>query len=203
MKLITAWFLMLVVSMPAFAAGERSFGAFELLGKEWFVVSLSDVEAAKGVVHDGDRLEFKVAEQEISQRRFQTLWTDALSSSGADIQLHRFGTDMKTFFGAIKGPLEQGDYLALERQGKVAVLTINHYEHAILSGEFMDMVVAALTDRIAPIPVLRQGLTNEISQLDRRKLERRFTNEDVSLGRVNQTARWLRYDNDNSSVSQL
>lgn len=195
--------LFALVSSPAFAVNERSYGSFELLGKPWFIVSMSDASSSGVSLRDGFRLEFKVVEEEIAPRRFQSLWLDALTSSGANVNLQAHSEDLQVFFDAIRGPLLEGDYLALEAQGDTTVMTINHYEHARLDGDFLSMFVASLTDRIAPVPVLRNGLLNEIPSDDRQSLERRFMQQDVSLSRVSQTARWLRYDHGGARLSSL
>jgi len=193
MKKWSIFCLLFVAAFPSLGWGaERSYGSFEVLGKPWFIVSMSEA-AQSDDVNPGFRFEFKVTEDQVSPRRFRTLWLDALTSSGADVNLHAHSADLNLFFDAIRGELLKGDHLALEFQGDSTIMTINHYEHARMDGQFMALFIDSLTDRIAPIPALRDGLLNQISSNQRRQLEKDFMSQDVSLARVTKTARWLRY----------
>ncbi|MFK4753812.1 hypothetical protein [Oceanobacter antarcticus] len=208
MKRISVLMMLLVLTTPVLAAGEQTYGYFELLGKSWFLVALNDVESVsegavtEGAVTEGTRLELKVVEDEVSPRRFRQLWMDALAAAATSHNLSHFQQDLDTFFSAIKGPLLKGDNLSLELQDDATVLMINHYDHAHLSPDFLALLVDSLTARIAPIPQLRQGLLGLLEPQQMSTLETAFHAEEIPLQRISQTSRWLRFPG-KTRVSQL
>ncbi|MDP2504902.1 MULTISPECIES: hypothetical protein [unclassified Oceanobacter] len=204
MKRISVLVMFLILATPAFAAGERTYGNFEVLGKSWFLVALNNTaESGKqGTVTEGTRLELKVVEDEISPRRFRQLWMEALASAGTTHKMADYQQDLDRFFSSVKGALLKDDRISLELQSGDTVLVINHYDHAHLSAEFMSLLVDSLTARIAPIPQLRQGLLGLIEPEQMIALENEFHAEEIPLQRISQTSRWLRFPS-KTRVSQL
>lgn len=202
MKRILSVLIFLMVASFAQAKGNLAIGAFEILDKEWFLVSLSqsspDTLSSPRV---GTRLELKAMADDISPRRFRQLWQDALAVSESGDIWREYATDFEIFFQVIQAPLIRGDHLVLEQSDQSVVVSINHYEHARLSSGFLAMVLKTLTARIAPIPELKQGLLAQLPDDEQKRLANEFANGEVSLQRISETARWLRIPK--SPVSQL
>lgn len=203
MKHILTVVAFLMVSVFAQAKGNVAIGSFEILDKEWFIVSLSQPDAAgMAIPRAGTRLELKAIADDISPRRFRQLWRDALAVSESGDIWHDFSTDFETFFDVVQAPLLNGDHLVLEQSDNSVIVSVNHYEHARLSNSFLGMVLKTLTARIAPIPELKQGLLAQLPETEQKRLSSAFATGDVSLQRISETARWLRIPK-SSGVSQL
>ncbi|MCY0964118.1 hypothetical protein [Parathalassolituus penaei] len=202
MKHVLTVLLCVLVTSVADAKSNLSIGSFEILDKEWFVVSLSQSSPDNfAQPRVGTLFEMKALADDISPRRFRQLWQDALAvNESADIW-HKYSRDFDLFFQVVQAPLIKGDHLVLEQGEDSVVVSVNHYEHARLSAGFLGMVLQTLTARIAPIPELKQGLLAQLPEAEQKRLSSEFSNGEVSLQRIGETARWLRFPK--STVSQL
>lgn len=181
------------------AADLKGVGLFETLDKPWFATAL--YVGGRGQQRDAvpakepwqslpQRLELKVVEDGISQRRFRQLWQDALSAVSTESLTAT--KDISRFLNAVKGPLKQHDYLVLKQEKDHVSLTINYYEHARLSVDFLRALVGVLTAKIAPVPALKHGLLGKLPKERMRVIQRTLDQGEPSLHRIAQTARWLR-----------
>lgn len=181
--------LSLFLSFSANAASLQGVGVFETLNKPWFMVGLYSSNSQPDIV---DRLELRVMEEKISQHRFRKLWVEALAVSHHESVWQKHANEFELFFSILHGPLKLNDQLVLEREGEEAVLSINLREHARFSAEFIDVLATSMTGKIVLSPELRAGLLGEISSKERRDLLRDYDRLSPSLGRISETARWLR-----------
>ncbi|MBM97314.1 MAG: hypothetical protein CMI09_15860 [Oceanospirillaceae bacterium] len=197
-------FLLCVLACDAFALGAPRVGEFEILGKTWFLVGLTNAdELAGGVtVRNGTRLEMKVATDKVSPRRFRQMWLDAMAVAQGEATWATYEQEFDTFFNLVKAPLKQGDIVGFERTDSGVSVTINHYEHANLAHGFLEMMVQSLTARIAPVPGVKQGLLGELPADQQKQLAKAFQQDEISLQRISETSRWLRFPS-KAQFSQL
>lgn len=197
-------FLLCVLACDAFALGAPRVGEFEILGKTWFLVGLTNAdELAGGVtVRNGTRLEMKVATDKVSPRRFRQMWLDAMAVAQGEATWSTYEQEFDTFFNLVKAPLKQGDIVGFERTDSGVSVTINHYEHANLAHGFLEMMVQSLTARIAPVPGVKQGLLGELPVDQQKQLAKAFQQDEISLQRISETSRWLRFPS-KAQFSQL
>jgi hypothetical protein len=202
MKSLVVVALLFAMSSWVQAGKDLAIGSFDILNKQWFVVSLSQYDANNPVIpHTGTRLELKTAAEDISPFRFRQLWQDALAvNESADIWTE-YATDFDTFFHIIQEPLLKGDRIELQQDEDSVAVVINHYEHARLSRGFLTMVLQSLTARISPVPALKQGLLAQLPEDEQKRLAKQLEDGDVSLQRIGETSRWMRFPK--SRVSQL
>lgn len=201
MKRLLIMVLLFTASQLSWAAPSRAIGSFEILDKQWFVVALTQADAEHPEkTHMGTRLELKAVD-EVSPRRFRQLWQDALAVNESATIWQDYEADFDTFFNLVQEALLPGDRVAFQQDEESVAVIINHYEHARLSKGFLSMVLASLTARIAPIPSLKQGLLAQLPQDEQKRLYTEFSSGDVSLQRIAQTSRWMRFPK--SRVSQL
>jgi len=186
--------LLLFCSAQTWAADPQGIGMFQTLDKPWFVVALY----ADGRPDDDGRpmvpqkLELRVVEDSISVRRYRKLWQDVFAVAQEREVWQTYAGDLQAFFQLIKGPLEMNDQLVIEQRAEATVVSINYREHAVLSPGFLPLLVNTLTARIAPVPELRNGLLGELPEDETRSLMRQFDKSEPTLGRISETARWLR-----------
>ncbi|MCH2040221.1 MAG: hypothetical protein MK185_06265 [Saccharospirillaceae bacterium] len=201
-----ALFLLLTMTftLAVQAADLKGVGLFETLDKPWFVAALytqdryerDDLSSKESGSIAAEtpalpmRLEFKVVESSISQRRFRQLWTDALSVIDQDSLQGQ--QDFVRFLGAVRGSLRQYDHIVLKQQKDHVSLSINYHEHARLSADFLNTLVTVLTAKIAPVPALKHGLLGKLPKDTLRGIQRTFDRGEPTLHRISQTARWLR-----------
>lgn len=181
--------LLLSFSFSASAANLQGVGVFETLNKPWFMVGLY-VEHSQPEVTN--RLELRVIEEKISQQRFRQLWVDALSIAHKDNVWERHVDEFEQFFSVLQGPLKLNDQLVIERQLDESILKINLREHARFSAEFMDVLATSMTGKIVLSPKLKAGLLGELPRKETESLMRNYERMSPSLGRIAETARWLR-----------
>ncbi|WP_420591312.1 hypothetical protein [Bacterioplanoides sp.] len=210
-----ALFLLLTMTFASVtsAADLKGVGLFETLDKPWFATALYTQDRYERLDLSGEqadsedtaetpalpmRLEFKVVEASISQRRFRQLWIDALSAVDHDsLQGHQ---DFTRFLGAVKGSLQQHDYLVLKQEKDHVSLSINYHEHARLSADFLNTLVTVLTAKISPVPALKHGLLGKLPKDTLRGIQRTFDHGEPTLHRISQTARWLRLPQQQSTT---
>ncbi len=192
-RLLTPLLLLLSFALPALGQSTelKGVGRFETLDNPWFLVALyGETDPQQRLV--ADKLELKVVEDKVSVRRFRQLWQDVFAVGADRQQWLRHSDDLSRFLELTRGPLKANDYVVIERQGNEAVVSINYREHARLSSEFLTLMVDTLTARIAPIPQLREGLLGMLPDAEQDQLVRQFIRGEPSLGRIGETARWLR-----------
>lgn len=193
MRLLTPLLLLLSFSCSALSQSTelKGVGRFETLDNPWFLVALyGETNQQDKLV--ADKLELKVVEEKVSVRRFRQLWQDVFAVGADRQQWLKHSNDLSRFLELTRGPLKTNDYVVIERQGDEAVVSINYREHARLSAEFLTLMVDTLTARIAPIPELREGLLGMLPDAEQDQLVRQFIRGEPSLGRISETARWLR-----------
>ncbi|MAK90977.1 MAG: hypothetical protein CMI08_15605 [Oceanospirillaceae bacterium] len=210
MRYLVGILFMAVVGL-AQATQLQGVGSFQILNEPVFVVGLfaQDNRFAAGQKQQNEaavaeKLEFKVVDDKISIRRYRQLWQDVFAvAQGRDVW-DAHSADLQTFFQVIKGPLVNNDQIVLERKDSATIVSVNYRQHAVLSAEFLDLMVSTLTARIAPVPELRAGLLGELPADESNDLLRQFDRSEPTLGRISQTARWLRIkEDDEPQVSQL
>ena len=210
MRYLVGILFMAVVGL-AQATQLQGVGSFQILNEPVFVVGLfaQDNRFAAGKKQQNEaavaeKLEFKVVDDKISIRRYRQLWQDVFAvAQGRDVW-DAHSADLQTFFQVIKGPLVNNDQIVLERKDSATIVSVNYRQHAVLSAEFLDLMVSTLTARIAPVPELRAGLLGELPADESNDLLRQFDRSEPTLGRISQTARWLRIkEDDEPQVSQL
>jgi len=208
--------MLMVVAFATHSADLKGVGLFETLDKPWFVTALY-VEDHYDQNHDDQgstpeqslptaqqrpiRLEFKVVEDRISQRRFRQLWQGVMAV--VQDQSLLLNPDFERFLSVIKGPLKQHDHIVLKREQDHVALHINYHQHARLSEDFLTDLVQVLTARIAPIPELKHGLMGKLSRAELRDIQQTFDRGEPSLHRISQTSRWLRQRNRDLSHARV
>ncbi len=189
------------------AADLQGVGMFQTLDKPWFLVALYTAQpGADEQQAQAEKLELKVVEDKISVRRYRQLWKEVFAVAQDRDVWQTYAGDLNNFFELIKGPLKANDQLVIEATTDATVVSINYREHARLSPGFLPLVVATLTARIAPIPELRDGLLGTLPEDRSRTLLRQMDKGEPTLGRISETARWLRHSRqftDDARISQL
>lgn len=181
--------LSLLFSFSANAANLQGVGVFETLNKPWFMVGLY-VDSNQPEIPQ--RIEFRVIEDKISQQRFRQILVEAIAVAHEENIWQKHADELERFFSALQGPLRVNDRLVLERQGDESVLNINLLEHARFSAEFIDVLTISMTGKIVLSSQLRAGLLGELPNDKTQSLKRKFDLISPSLGRIAETARWLR-----------
>lgn len=196
--------LLTLTCSQCLALGAPKIGEFEVLGKTWFLVGLTNAEELAGgvSVRQGTRLELKVVADKITPRRFRQMWLDAMAVAQGEATWKTYSQELDIFFHLVKAPLINGDVIGFERTDAGVSVTINHYEHANLANGFLEMMVASLTARIAPVPGVKQGLLGELPSGAQKQLAKAFAQDDIPLRRISETSRWLRFPS-KTRVSQL
>ncbi|MAD43399.1 MAG: hypothetical protein CMH98_00200 [Oceanospirillaceae bacterium] len=199
--------LLMTVSGLAQSTQLQGVGSFEILNQPLFVVALyagEDYASEAKAKPAPEKLEFKVVDEKISIRQYRKLWQEVFAVAQDRQVWQTYSSDLQTFFQVIKGPLINNDQIVLERRDSATVVSVNYRQHAVLSAEFLDLMVATLTARIAPVPELRAGLLGLLPEEENDDLLRQFDRSEPTLGRISETARWLRMKPENESrVSQL
>ena len=196
--------ILCVLACNTYAGSAPRIGEFEILGKTWFLVGLTNAdELAGGVtVRNGTRLEMRVVTEKVTPRRFRQMWLDAMAVAQGEEIWAIYEQEFDTFFHLVKAPLKKGDIVGFERTETGVSVTINHYEHASLAHGFLEMMVQSLTARIAPIPGVKQGLLGELPEVKQKQLAKDFQHDEISLQRISETSRWLRFPS-KTQFSQL
>lgn len=203
MRILTGFIMMLALCQVQ-ANELKGVGLFQTLDKPWFLVALY-IDRAKQDEVSPEKLELKVVEGKISVRRYRQLWQDVFAVGQSHDVWQTFGPDLQTFLQMVKGPLQQNDLLVLEHKDNATVVSLNYREHARLSADFLPLLVSTLTGRISAIPELREGLLGGLPDAEQKQLLRKFDKGEPTLGRISETARWLRRTAvaDEARVSQL
>lgn len=198
------WFFVVVTLFfsSVQAAELQGVGMFSILNKPWFFTGLYQQDGQPA------RLEFRIIEEKITPNRFRQLWQQAFAVAHEEDVWQQYQDDLEQFFSLLQGPLQSRDQLQVEQQNDATVVSINYREHARLSEEFLPLLVQTLTARITLVPELREGLTGQQPAAEQRDLLRDYDRAQPSLGRIAETARWLRKRQQaasqySGSVSQL
>lgn len=200
MRFLLLCILTLSFSLSAHAADLQGVGVFETLNKPWFMVGLYTSKSQPGVTH---RLEFRVVEQRISQQRFRQLWVEALSVAHGEGVWEKHADEFEQFFSILQGPLQANDQLVMERQADETILKINLREHTRFSSDFIEVLASSMTGKIVLSPQLKAGLLSELSRKQTESLLREFDRMSPSLGRIAETARWLRMPSTSTAVNKI
>lgn len=168
------------------AAELQGVGMFSTLNKPWFFTGLYQQDGQPA------RLEFRIVEEKITPYRFRQLWQQAFAVAHENDVWQQHQQDLEQFFSVLHGPLQTNDQLLVEQQDGSTVVSINYREHARLSDDFLPLLVQTLTARITLVPELREGLTGQQPAAEQRDLLRDYDRAQPSLGRIAETARWLR-----------
>lgn len=199
------WDPQTTVAKPQVITELQGYGAFSHLNKNWMLMALysnsykaegsfevSSTDSKKAVldVQDVQRLEIKIATEKLTNRRFRSLWLEALSiEHGAD-KIAAIEQDLETFFGVLQGPLIEGDTLVLERTSEGVELRINYHNLATVSEAFLPIVVQSLVGKHPPTQALKSGLLGEGSLRDQMNLSIRFERLEPTLPRIAEISRW-------------
>lgn len=171
----------------------KGYGAFSHLNKDWMLLALySNAEKAETIfdVQSVQRLEIKIATEKFTSRRFRALWLETLSIEHGAEKIVAMEQDLQQFFDVLQGPLIEGDTLIIERTAGGTGLTINYYDLAVLSEEFLPMLVQSLVGKHPPTQALKSGLLGEDSLRDQMKLSIRFERLEPTLPRISEVSRW-------------
>ncbi|CCK77103.1 MAG: chalcone isomerase family protein [Oleispira antarctica] len=173
----------------------QGYGAFSNLNKDWMLMALY-VNKAEETAESAtpQRLEIKIAPQRFSQRRFRSLWLNALAiEHGAD-KMAAMQAELTQFFDIIQEPLEAGDTLIIERTeigSEVRTeVKINYHTLADLSADFLPLIVQSLVGKHPPTQALKTGLTGEASLREQTNLAIRFDRLEPTLPRIAEISRW-------------
>lgn len=178
--------LLLCFCMPLQAEELKGVGLFQTLNKSWFMTALYMKQ------EQPSRLELRIMEDKLSAFRFRELWLDALAVGGTSESRQRISGEIDAFLSVMRGPLRENDRVVISQDRDDTIVAINYREHLRLSAEFLPLMVAALTNRIALVPELRTALLGQLPDDQQQSLLRSFDRMSPSLGRVAETARWLR-----------
>jgi hypothetical protein len=180
------------VSAEHFGESElQGYGAFSHLNKDWMLMALySDKTDDASQVANPQRLEIKIATKRFSQRRFRSLWLEALAiEHGADI-ISANQEALTQFFNTVQGPLKSGDTLIIERTELGTEVKINYHTLATLSADFLPLIVQSLVGKHPPTQALKTGLTGGDSLRIQTNLSIRFDRLEPTLPRISEISRW-------------
>jgi hypothetical protein len=193
---ITTLILFFSVSISNAEEAElQGYGAFSNLNKDWMLMALySDKTEDVAQSLRPHRLEIKIATERFSQRRFRSLWLNALAiEHGAD-KMAAMQTELTQFFNIIQKPLKAGDTLIIERiqlgNAVRSEVRINYHTLAKLSADFLPLVVQSLVGKHPPTQALKTGLTGEDSLREQTNLAIRFDRLEPTLPRISEISRW-------------
>ncbi|MEH6449518.1 MAG: chalcone isomerase family protein [Oleispira sp.] len=194
LSLITLLTLSLSASVKAEGFDEselQGYGAFSHLNKDWMLMALySDKAEGTSQVGSPQRLEIKIATQRFSQRRFRSLWLEALAiEHGAD-KITAKQEELSKFFNIVQGPLKAGDTLIIERTELGTEVKINYHTLANLSSDFLPLIVQSLIGKHPPTQALKTGLTGGDSLRVQTNLSIRFERLEPTLPRISEISRW-------------
>jgi len=194
LSLITLLTLSLSASVKAESFEEselQGYGAFSHLNKDWMLMALySDKAEDASQVGSPQRLEIKIATKRFSQRRFRSLWLEALAiEHGAD-KISAKQEELSKFFNIVQGPLKAGDTLIIERTELGTEVKINYHTLANLSAEFLPLIVQSLVGKHPPTQALKTGLTGGDSIRAQANLSIRFERLEPTLPRISEISRW-------------
>jgi hypothetical protein len=194
LSLITLLTLSLSASVKAEGFDEselQGYGAFSHLNKDWMLMALySDKAEGTSLVGSPQRLEIKIATQRFSQRRFRSLWLEALAiEHGAD-KITAKQEELSQFFNIVQGPLKAGDTLILERTELGTEVKINYHTLANLSSDFLPLIVQSLIGKHPPTQALKTGLTGGDSLRVQTNLSIRFERLEPTLPRISEISHW-------------
>lgn len=171
----------------------QGYGAFSHLNKDWMLIALyADKTEENGDFNSQDvqRLEIKIATDKFSNRRFRSLWLEALSiEHGAD-KIEAMDKDLQTFFDMLQGPLIEADTLVIERAENGTNININYHQLATVSAEFLPLIVQSLVGKHPPTQALKSGLLGESGLRDQMNLSIRFERLEPTLPRISEVSRW-------------
>lgn len=183
----------------------QGYGAFSHLNKDWMLMALYSKTQKNGQqlvptsaveesnvfnIHSVQRLEIKIATEKFSNRRFRSLWLEALSIEHGAGKIVAMEKDLKTFFDVFQGPLIEGDTLIIERTSSGTEIRINYHQLAAVSDDFLPLVVQSLVGKHPPTQALKSGLLGEDSLRDQMNLSIRFERLEPTLPRISEVSRW-------------
>lgn len=173
----------------------QGYGAFTSLNKDWMLMALyaDPVDEAKGITTP-QRLEIKISTEKFSQRRFRSLWLNALAIEHGAEKMAAMQGELNQFFDLIQQPLLSGDTLIIERtqsgDSTSNEIKINYHTLANLSSEFLPFIVNSLVGQHPPTQALKAGLMGEESLRVQTNLSIRFDRLEPTLPRIAEVSRW-------------
>jgi len=173
----------------------QGYGAFTSLNKDWMLMALyvDPVDDVKGTAAP-QRLEIKISTEKFSQRRFRSLWLNALAIEHGAEKMAAMQGELNQFFDLIQQPLMSGDILIIERtqfgDNTSNEIKINYHTLANLSSEFLPFMVKSLVGQHPPTQALKSGLMGEESLRAQTNLSIRFDRLEPTLPRIAEVSRW-------------
>lgn len=169
----------------------QGYGAFSNLNKDWMLMALYTDKTEDAVqTTSPQRLEIKIATESFSQRRFRSLWLEALAIEHGGDKIIAMQEELTQFFDIIQKPLKSGDTLIIERTELGSEVRINYHTVANLSADFLPMVVQSLVGKHPPTQALKTGLSGEDSLRAQTNLGIRFDRLEPTLPRIAEVSRW-------------
>lgn len=171
----------------------QGYGAFSQLNKDWMIMALYtavDSNNTNKEIPEIDRLEVKISSKKFSNRRFRALWLEAISIEHGAERIALLEQDLEHFFNMLKGPLIKGDTLVIERTVGGTALSINYHQLALVSEDFLPMIVQSLVGKHPPTQALKSGLLGESSVRDQMNLSIRFERLEPTLPRISEVSKW-------------
>lgn len=182
----------------------QGYGAFSNLNKDWMLMALYVDITGNNAEHSGQvstpqsstpqRLEIKIAPEKLSQRRFRSLWLNALAIEHGAEKMAAMDAELSQFFNIIQDTLQTGDTLIIERStlenGVRSEVRVNYHTLANLSAEFLPLLVQSLVGKHPPTQALKTGLTGEDSLRSQTNLGIRFDRLEPTLPRIAEISRW-------------
>ena len=169
----------------------QGYGAFSNLNKVWMLMALySEVVTETNSVEQPQRLEIKIATKKISSRRFRSLWLETLAVEHGTSKVAAMQSELKQFFNILKGPLQQGDSLIIERTESASEVRINYHTLARLSRNFLPTMVQSLVGKHPPTQALKAGLMGREGLREQTNLSIHFERLEQTLPRIAEISRW-------------
>jgi hypothetical protein len=189
---ILSFFLSLSVQASDAQGSElQGYGAFSNLNKVWMLMALySEAATAANQVAQPQRLEIKIATKKFSPRRFRSLWLETLAVEHGTEEVAAMQPELKQFFNIIKGTLQKGDTLIIERTESGTEVRINYHTLARLSFGFLPTMVQSLVGKHPPTQALKAGLMGGEGLREQTNLGIRFERLEPTLPRIAEISRW-------------
>jgi hypothetical protein len=169
----------------------QGYGAFSNLNKIWMLMALySEMATETNSVEQPQRLEIKIATKKISSRRFRSLWLETLAVEHGTSKVAAMQSELKQFFNILKGPLQQGDSLIIERTESASEVRINYHTLVRLSRNFLPTMVQSLVGKHPPTQALKAGLMGREGLREQTNLSIHFERLEPTLPRIAEISRW-------------
>lgn len=171
---------------------------YEKYGKEMFILALSSKNTAANMddlqcANSECRMELRVTAENLPLTSYNRLWRDSINTNNDQSQAASQVDNLNTFLGVIRGPLQEGDIVAIDSEPndqalKVSVNGIGLGTIADVNSNFYQLLLQAWVGP-SQYSGLRTGLLAN-GRVDNTLLQR-FNSTTPATGRIDEIKKWL------------